>query len=43
MRYIHVLAEGQTEVEFVKQVLCGYFIKYDLLLNSQAVETSRSS
>ena len=43
MRYIHVLAEGQTEVEFVKQVLCGYFIKYDLLLDSRAVETSRDS
>lgn len=43
MKYVHVLAEGLTEVTFVKQVLCEYFIEHGLLLDSRAVETSRTS
>ena len=43
MKYVHVLAEGQTEVSFIKQVLCGYFLEHGLVLDSRAVETSRDS
>lgn len=42
MRRVHILVEGQTELQFVKRVLWTYFSHYDLDLDARAVETSRT-
>ncbi len=38
---LHVVVEGQTEEAFVRNVLCPYMGRYDVIMVARCVETSR--
>lgn len=38
---LHVIAEGPTETQFIKQIIAPYLAEFDIVTDARAVQTSR--